>query len=745
MAPPRKSARLSRDAQTGNSRATKNLQIEADPQDSDGSEYGTGDRDTKAQPAQATRQTLRSTTRPGFYLEVGSDAEEEDEFTEYQEDVSKTGRPVNQIRATKCNESANEFHGARRSERKAADDAYTVLSGSSKAKVRKTSGSKISKTTSLPHDATASKNATSLAEMQLAPIVSILPFVEGEINRLKTIIPDWKQLRVVEAPQAAHVQPLPHLQSTLIEAYRPKEGKIDKQNLLLWLRSASVLPIVRKWVSASMQTKDHWHRMKAFLPMKEYPWPAQLERVTALAKRPDSGRSQDAPEAVLLCAIYTRKLFLCNHSTLLKNGTRSADFIWHRILDIPCAVVFTVFHDVVTGGTSFFRILLRSPLALPMHSDIREVIERDYPLPTSSDPPTLSDLFFIAAAGSEPGNFLPPPAPPGAVDHHAYCEYQPFTDKEQLAFWLAYRDRTRPKFLFGIDFQYVGELLPGRCEQEIAAFYKLNKANLGLQEERRVVIARTGDEPASEDLEADEEGEGAEEDSYVPAAGPVSQRSRQLDALVRLSISGLPRQASGAQKSTNGVGLYHKPAVQPSNTAGDHARGFASLQAYVPPRPPAPQPPLPRTNLAPAVLAQVLAVDQAWRERNEADLALAERQVDLEDKKSEAGEGGMDSLKVQMAWYERDEANALLEGKQGVLSKALRELVVVGARCNGDCAKEKALCEKTGIIDLESEGEADGEGGEEGKGQKGGGRAGEGKKEVIDLSGEISGEEDAED
>lgn len=323
-------------------------------------------------------------------------------------------------------------------------------------------------------------------------------FIDSEIRRLKDAIPGSDDLYLAKLPVDLTLHNVPWLQSELIEEYCPTGGKVWRSGLLYWLRSASVLPIIKLWSDVCVEDEETFSLLENFLPPKQYPWKQQLKQVTDLAKLPDAGKSKedDIPRVVSLCAIYTRKLFLCNFLRLLSNGPSSNDYVWHHMLDIPCAVLFTAYHDIVSaapGQQTFFGVLLASPLARALHQDIRKAVETFYPSPSPYFHRKDRTRFWTAAPDRKADGSVQPRDAADAIDNRSCYEHDPFSDEEQLLFCLAHREETRVSRAFRIDVERIVEILPGRCEDEVHEFHKRQKVNLGLVEERRVVIAQTGE------------------------------------------------------------------------------------------------------------------------------------------------------------------------------------------------------------------------------------------------------------
>ena len=314
-----------------------------------------------------------------------------------------------------------------------------------------------------------------------------LDYVDREISRLEAAMPGATQPFLEHAPPALKRTMLPYPSMVILERYKPKGGILWRGALFKWLRSSSVLPIISMWFKACVDDERLREELQEFLPQKLYPWTEQLKIIADLAKLPDSGRSQFKSDTKiqLVCAIYARKLFLCNQTYLIENGLGTDKFIWYEALNIPCAILLAAYRDVTQVKDGFFSILLHSPLVQPMQPALRARWEEKYTFKSSDFSPQHPTRFYTPDAMPQPSGR---PAPKGAVDWKADYDAEPFSTAEQLAFFLACREWMKTSPTLGVSPGHISQLLPGRCRDECGRFYYLIRHKLMHNAENRVIV-----------------------------------------------------------------------------------------------------------------------------------------------------------------------------------------------------------------------------------------------------------------
>ena len=392
--------------------------------------------------------------------------------------------------------------------------------------------------------------------------------VSQQIEMLRSALPPDSCVVFHRPKKAREVVTLKGLRPHLLELQLPKDGTVWTGGLAHWLRSRAVLQVLKLWVTECWQDSFVRSDLNKLLPLDQYPWTHQLKSIVELAKHGDLRKrsTNSKKDAKTLCAIYTRKLLLCTKETLIDNSPFGNDYQNYRLLDVPCAAILSVYYDLKTDWKqSFFGKLLESPLVLSMHSQFRKKIEKDYALDSSlsyapEDPARFytpsSTIFTMSSTSAESV---------AKIDCKVDNKAEPFNDKEKLGFWTAFRDLVQRGptgvAMPEIDFDYILEVLPGRCIDEVKEFCRLNMARLKVDSipglphsaatgKKRDAGLGDGNSGSSEGVKkpritADGNADASREDNS-------GQDSRMPESLEKAAVSGGSRVAGDSRTNSSG-------------------------------------------------------------------------------------------------------------------------------------------------------------------------------------------------
>ena len=210
---------------------------------------------------------------------------------------------------------------------------------------------------------------------------NVIP-IDQEIKRLRAETGEEGQLfSKRSAPAKLRRTVLPHLDlSILHQSFRPPLQPSDEK-LLVWLRSADVLPLLKQWQQLCLDDPDTKAQMEKMLRKDDRPWTTRIEQVADHAM--DYGEKDFAAElktkwtkAFVLCANYASKIVKCNRSFF--EGFKPYGFPEMERMTVGVAILSTVYDDLNQGAEGFFGTLLESPLAQPMAASVRKSWEAKF-------------------------------------------------------------------------------------------------------------------------------------------------------------------------------------------------------------------------------------------------------------------------------------------------------------------------------------------------------------------------------
>ncbi|TKA26674.1 hypothetical protein B0A50_04782 [Salinomyces thailandicus] len=157
-------------------------------------------------------------------------------------------------------------------------------------------------------------------------------------------------------------------------------NNISDNDLLKWLRSATVLPLLSDWYEACLRNSNVYIQLQRALPPCDRPWDAHAATIASFAQS-YRGRELELAgpnaQALQTCARYTAKLCNSNGRFLQLCGLGGLSAGSERYL--ACArVLLMAFRNLTGDGAGFFGVLLRTELTGLVKRDVRPAWEEKY-------------------------------------------------------------------------------------------------------------------------------------------------------------------------------------------------------------------------------------------------------------------------------------------------------------------------------------------------------------------------------
>jgi hypothetical protein len=206
--------------------------------------------------------------------------------------------------------------------------------------------------------------------------------IDQEIKRLRAETGEEGKLfskRSAPARQRPVVLPPPDL-AVVRQGFRPPLNTSD-QKLFIWLRSADVLPLLKRWQQLCLDDPEMKAQMEKMLHKDDRPWTARVDQIADHSihygdKDFEAELKMKWAKAFVLCAHYACKMVKC--SRLFFEGFKPYGFSEIDRMIVGVATLFTVYDDLIQNQEGFFGILLESPLAQPMAASVRKSWEAKY-------------------------------------------------------------------------------------------------------------------------------------------------------------------------------------------------------------------------------------------------------------------------------------------------------------------------------------------------------------------------------
>ncbi|KAK3725545.1 hypothetical protein LTR37_000515 [Vermiconidia calcicola] len=173
------------------------------------------------------------------------------------------------------------------------------------------------------------------------------------------------------------VLPRPDL-TVLCQAFTAPFHLTDDQ-ALIWLRSATVLPLVKQWKTHCLDVSEYYVQMQCLLFDSEFPWSTRAHQIADHAERygeQEFELKMQNSKAFMITTNFAAKIAKSN-STLLE---RSELYRFQKVDDMRAAVfvLFTAYADIRSSPNSFFSVLLDTELAAPVALSVRKSWEKKY-------------------------------------------------------------------------------------------------------------------------------------------------------------------------------------------------------------------------------------------------------------------------------------------------------------------------------------------------------------------------------
>jgi hypothetical protein len=211
--------------------------------------------------------------------------------------------------------------------------------------------------------------------------LDIIP-LDREIERLRTLTREkGKTFRKGYPKHSMKVVVLPRPDLfALHRGFTAPFKKTDEQ-LLVWLRSASVLPLLKQWYEQCIDVRETFWQIQRLLLPQDRPWDARVEQVVDFAQlhgvEEFNPPFQKNGKAFVLCVNFAAKIARANPN--LFEGEKPYGFPKNELLRASVLVLFTTYHDLIVGGPgSFFMVLLKSELAGSIAPAVRPAWEKKY-------------------------------------------------------------------------------------------------------------------------------------------------------------------------------------------------------------------------------------------------------------------------------------------------------------------------------------------------------------------------------
>ncbi len=177
------------------------------------------------------------------------------------------------------------------------------------------------------------------------------------------------------------VTTLPRPDLTLLKtAFIAPFGRSDEE-LLAWLRSADILPIVKQWHEECIAVRKNFLQLQSIFPEYARPWTARTEQLVDFARYAvdiDAEAPKKNKRAFISCVKHANRIASANPQIF--EGERPYGFPKNELLRAAVLVLINVYDDLQKEGCSgFLGLLLDSELAKPILPNVRQSWERKFP------------------------------------------------------------------------------------------------------------------------------------------------------------------------------------------------------------------------------------------------------------------------------------------------------------------------------------------------------------------------------
>ncbi|KAK5128802.1 hypothetical protein LTR85_000135 [Meristemomyces frigidus] len=210
-----------------------------------------------------------------------------------------------------------------------------------------------------------------------------VPPIDQELARLNALVPNanklWRKAYPLQI-QESKVVPRPDLMTLRRSFDDLSPFHLTDEQLLVWLRSCDILPLLKQWVEQCMNDGIPYRQLQRMLLSKERPWDPQADQIAEYA-RLHGTRSVKIDgvetEALLICGRFAKKI--CNTNSDFFGQFAPYGYSDEERYLAASRVLLTVYDDLRVGNHGSFGILLDSELAGLIKQGVRKAWEMKYP------------------------------------------------------------------------------------------------------------------------------------------------------------------------------------------------------------------------------------------------------------------------------------------------------------------------------------------------------------------------------
>ncbi|KAK5134527.1 hypothetical protein LTR08_006444 [Meristemomyces frigidus] len=156
--------------------------------------------------------------------------------------------------------------------------------------------------------------------------------------------------------------------------------RLTDEELLVWLRSCDVLPLVKQWKEQCLDVEELDLQLQRDLPGKECPWDTQARQIAEHVRLCGSNNTTVAGgngQAFMVCTRFARRI--CDGND--EHFEQFAPYAFgQEERYLACTrVLLTAYEDLHRNDDGFFGALLESELAGLVSQGARKVWEKKYP------------------------------------------------------------------------------------------------------------------------------------------------------------------------------------------------------------------------------------------------------------------------------------------------------------------------------------------------------------------------------
>lgn len=208
--------------------------------------------------------------------------------------------------------------------------------------------------------------------------------IDEEIKRLRALVENHGRLYLKAFPERAFppvILKRPDLSILRLSFERPFDLSYD--DLINWLRSAEVLPIIKQWKEDCIDDTHRYKQTQNLFPYGKMPWSTMTKKIADYVhyygmKKFELELPNQNGEVLKLCV---------HHAARIVNGNKPFFDKFSPFAYVPkersiaaVRVLIMALHDLQLNRNGFFGVLLESQLAGLVKMDVRKAWDKKYML-----------------------------------------------------------------------------------------------------------------------------------------------------------------------------------------------------------------------------------------------------------------------------------------------------------------------------------------------------------------------------